>query len=71
VDAKDTIDAELLERLRERARTNGMRLAVERVNGHWRAGFVVTDGAGEAVFELLANGPDESSAVRALAELVG
>jgi hypothetical protein len=42
---------------------------VERVNGHWRAGFVVRNGVGEHVFVLHAIGPDEDTAIRRLSML--
>ena len=46
-----------------------MRLAVDRVNGHWRAGFLATNELGEAEFVLRASGPDEGTAIGRLAEL--
>ena len=56
-------------RLEEQAARNGMRLAVDRVNGHWRAGFLATNELGEAEFVLRASGPDEGTAIGRLAEL--
>jgi len=58
-------------RLEERAADSGMEIAVDRVNGHWRAGFLTTDELGEAVFVLHATGPDRATAIRNLAELCG
>ena len=52
--------------LDEHAAERGGRLAVERVDGHWRAGFVVRDDLGEAVIELPVEGPDPSAARREL-----
>ena len=57
-------------RLEEQAAKNGMRLAVDHVDGHWRAGFLTRNAVGEWVFALHATGPDEDTAVRGLARLV-
>jgi len=46
-----------------------MRLAVDRVDGHWRAGFVATNELGESVFVRHAIGPDEGTATSRLARL--
>jgi hypothetical protein len=58
-----------LTRLEELAARSGMRIGVDRVNGHWRAGLVSTNGLGEAVFVLHATGPDRATAIRRLASL--
>lgn len=55
--------------LEQQAARHGMRLAVDHIDGHWRAGFVTTDEGGEAVFTLHASGPDEGTAIRRLAKL--
>ena len=47
-----------------------MELAVDHIDGHWRAGFLVTNELGERVFALQALGPDESTALRRLAGLI-
>jgi hypothetical protein len=57
------------DQLQEDAAKRGLLLAVERVNGHWRAGFVVRNGVGEHVFVLHAIGPDEDTAIRRLSML--
>jgi len=66
-----TLDSEgdQLGRLEERAAKGGMTLAVGRIDGYWRAGFVVTNDLGESIFVLHASGPDECTAVRRLAKL--
>ncbi len=68
-----TVDSEHrsdeLRRLEERAAKGGMTLAVGRIDGAWRAGFVVTNDLGESIFVLHASGPDEGTAVRRLAKL--
>jgi len=48
-----------------------MRIAVDRVEGHWRAGFLTTNELGESVFVLYVIGPDEGTAIDRLAERVG
>jgi hypothetical protein len=58
-----------LGRLEERAAKGGMTLAAGRIDGYWRAGFVVTNDLGESIFVLHASGPDECTAVRGLAKL--
>jgi hypothetical protein len=55
--------------LEERAAKSGMRVAVARVDGHWRAGFVSPDDLGEWVFGLHATGRDRATAIRRLAKL--
>ena len=59
-----------LARLEEQAAERGMRIAVDRVDGHWRAGFLQTNELGESVFVLHTSGPDEDAALRRLAQLV-
>jgi hypothetical protein len=58
----DAVVALLYEHAAERAG----KLAVERVDGHWRAGFVVPNDLGESVIELPTEGPDPSAARREL-----
>ena len=53
-----------------KAARNGMTLAVDWVDGDWRAGFLETNELGEAEFVLHASGPDGRTAVGRLAELV-
>jgi len=60
-----------LARLEELAAESGMQIAVDRVDGHWRAGFLYTNELREPVFAVHAMGPDESTAIDRLAELVG
>ncbi len=62
--------SELLTRLEEQAANRGMTVAVDRVNGHWRAGFLSPDEVQEPVFVLHASGPDRATAIRQLARLV-
>ena len=57
--------------LEEQAARTGMKLAVERLNGHWRAGFVLANRNGDCVFALHAIGADEDAAIQKLAEIVG
>ena len=52
------LDAQAVER--------GGRVAVEQVDGRWRAGIVVPDDLGEAVIELSGDGPDAPSALHQL-----
>ena len=52
--------------LDEHAVELGGRLAVERVDGRWRAGFVVLDGVGESVIALPAEAPHPTAARREL-----
>jgi hypothetical protein len=59
-----------LRRLEEQAAETGMKLAIERLNGHWRAGFVVANCNGDCVFALHAVAPDEDTAVQKLADIV-
>jgi hypothetical protein len=68
VDGRDV--REELAGLEERAGRSGLRLAVDHVDGHWRAGFLVTDELGESGFALHGGGPDDEAAVGALARLV-
>ncbi len=72
-DRERTVDSgqpsDELRRLEERAAKGGMTLAVGRIDGYWRAGFVVTNDFGESIFVLHASGPDECTAVRGLAKL--
>ena len=60
-----------LAQLEELAAKSGMRIAVDRVDGHWRAGFLHTNELGESVFAVHVTGPDECTAIDRLAELVG
>lgn len=60
---------EALRQLERQAAKSGMSIAVDRVNGHWRAGFLMTNEVGEPVFGLHAVGPDEGTAITRLAEL--
>jgi len=62
-------EADELTRLKAEAARSGMGIAVDRVDGHWRAGFLSTDELGEAVFVLHATGPDRATAIRRLAKL--
>lgn len=64
------MDGEQLERLKQHAAHRGMRVAVDHVDGHWRAGFLHVNEVGEWVFVLHAIGPDEETAIRRLAECV-
>jgi hypothetical protein len=59
-----------LARLETEAAERGMRVAVDRVNGHWRAGLLQANELGESVFVIHATGPDEGTAIRRLAERV-
>jgi len=59
----------LVARLNAEAARRGGKVAVERVDGHWRAGFVVRDDLGENVILLEVSGPDRDSALRRLTEL--
>ena len=52
--------------LEAHAAERGGTVAVERVDGHWRAGFVLPDDLGESVVALAAEGPDASAACREL-----
>ena len=52
--------------LEAHAAERGGTVAVERVDGHWRAGFVLPDDLGESVVALPAEGPDPSAARREL-----
>ena len=61
--------SELLTRLEEQAAKRGMTIAVDCVDGQWRAGFVSPGDFEEAVFVLHASGPDRATAIRRLAEL--
>ena len=61
--------SELLTRLEEQAATRGMTVAVDRVDGHWRAGFLSPDDFEESAFVLHASGPDRATAIRRLAKL--
>jgi len=54
-DVDDRHATDELTRLEEQAANSGMEIAVDRINGHWRAGFLTTDELGEAVFVLHAN----------------
>jgi len=47
-----------------------MRVAVDRVDGHWRAGLLQANELGESVFVIHATGPDEGTAIRRLTERV-
>jgi hypothetical protein len=62
--------SELLTRLEEQAANRGMTVAVDRVDGHWRAGFLSPYDVQESVFVLHASGPDRATAIRQLARLV-
>lgn len=59
-------DEAVMALLREHAVELGGRLAVEPIDGRWRAGFVVLDGVGESVITLPAEGPHPSAARREL-----
>jgi len=48
------------------AAERGSRVAVQQVDGHWRAGFVVPDDLGESVIELSGSGPDPPAALHDL-----
>jgi hypothetical protein len=61
--------SELLARLEEQAAKAGMTIAVDRVDGHWRAGFLSPSDFEESVFALHASGPDRATAIRRLAKL--
>jgi hypothetical protein len=63
-------NSELLTRLEEQAANRGMTVAIDRVDGHWRAGFLSPDDVQEPVFVLHASGPDRATAIRRLATLV-
>lgn len=56
--------------LEDEAAKTGMKLAIERLNGHWRAGFVLANRNGDCVFALHAVGPDEDAAIQRLAQVV-
>lgn len=58
-----------LTRLDAQAARSGMRLAVDWVDGEWRAGFLETNELGEAEFVLHATGPDGGTAIGRLVEL--
>jgi hypothetical protein len=66
-----THDTHQLARLEVLAERSDMRIAVDRVDGRWRAGFLHTNELGEAVFAVHATGRDESTAIDRLAQLVG
>jgi hypothetical protein len=55
--------------LDEQAAKQGAMLAIERVDGHWRAGFAALDRLGEYVITQRAYGPDRSAALRQLLAL--
>lgn len=70
VKAEHATGEELLAQLREYAAETGTTLGIDRVDGHWRAGFIANDELGEVGFALHALGRDETTAIRRLAELM-
>jgi hypothetical protein len=61
--------SELLTELEEQAAMGGMTVAIDRVDGHWRAGFLSPSDFEESAFTLHATGPDKATAIRRLAKL--
>ena len=70
MDAERATAEELLGQLQQYAARTGTTIAIDRVDGHWRAGFIANQ-LGEVVFVLHAVGPDESTAIRNLAKIAG
>jgi hypothetical protein len=59
-------DEAIVELLDAQAARQGAMLAVHRVDGYWRAGFVALDDLGEIVVGEPAHGPDRSAALHQL-----
>ena len=52
--------------LKALAAEHGGRVAIEHVDGHWRAGFAVRDELGEIVIRLSVDAPDRAAVMRKL-----